>query len=155
MKSIIIPTLAISIAFTVITGCDTKKGDADSGGDNPALAQSASPEASSTVDPDCRWCQDEDTLWGPMKAPRPYLDKVRTERPGYYNGLNGENDERRDDTLANYAFISCEGLRKGWTVKQVLDDDGAPDPSLVPDLTFVVKTAAQYVCPDQNSRING
>jgi hypothetical protein len=146
--------LGVTVVAITLSACQDD-GDKSVDGQATSATTTADPSTSAGGASDGT----HDTLWGPMHDTAPYLADVRAHDPAYVEDL-ADGSIQQDGYLANYAYIACEGLRKGWSVQQVIDDPdgdsgGRPSPDVNATLTYMIKSAAKYVCPDQNARING
>jgi hypothetical protein len=144
MNRIISTALAASLTLAALAGCQSAKGDADKGGDDPALAHPAASASPSSTTPASG---DVDTLWGKMKDPAPFLAYMHANEQPYLDSLT-DSSIMQDGYVENYAYIACEDLRGGKTVAQTAAD--AKDPA---ELIRITKIMIKFICPDQSSKL--
>jgi hypothetical protein len=133
--------LVASLTLPLLTGCYFgHKSDADKGGNDPALATSASPSSTTPASGDV------DTLWGKMKDPAPFLAYMHANEQPYLDSLT-DSSIMQDGYVENYAYIACEELRGGKTVAQTAAD--AKDPA---ELIRITKIMIKFICPDQSGK---
>jgi hypothetical protein len=153
MNRIISTALAASLTLAALAGCQSAKGgDADKGGDDPAL-NAPTTSVTSTASPTKPSDEWNDTLWGKMKDSAPYIAWVRANVPDFVEGLSN-SDPEADGIVEKTGFIGCEDYRKGWTTKQIIDKDfdGAPGATTAAQFTTLFKAAQVYLCPDQKGK---